>query len=109
MTDSRLTQTDVHNFLAGLEQDGLGKLEKNGSLQAGSLRLWLTLLDDTSSGQLRLRKLVLSIPGRVPREWFSVDRDQDRWQDLESDGSLSSAEVLELVRAAFVKATQRPD
>ncbi len=99
MTGSRLSQTDIHEFLAGLERDGFGTLEKGPCLQTQGQRLWLTLLDDGSPTQLRLRKLVLSIPGQPPREWFSTHPEEDRWQDIDTDVEYSSEEVLVAIRA----------
>ena len=102
----RLTQTDLQDFFTRLYEEGLGTLEKGPSLQAGAHRLWLTLLDDATPSQLRLRKLVLSIPGKLNHEWFTTHPDEDRWQDLDTDTEHTSDEVLAAVRGAILRVIQ---
>lgn len=107
MAESRLSQSDIHDFLTSLHRDGFGTLEKGPSLQGAGRQLWLTLLDDASPGQLRIRKLVLSISGGPTREWFTTHPQHDRWSDIDSDSERSSEELLALVKALFLQAIGR--
>ena len=123
---SRLSKTDIDDFVTQLFSEvqislplGDYKLERGPSIWAGGYRLWVTLLDDASPGQLRVRKLVLAIRdeprengqsiGRGQfhwsREWYSTDPTEDRWQDMEAedDRESTSAAVLEVVRDEFLR------
>ncbi len=67
--------------------------------------MWLTVLDDNSGGQLRVRKLVLSVREeatgeRRAREWYSTSPEEDRWEEIDSDTVRSSTELLELIKRA---------
>jgi hypothetical protein len=114
MTVSRLSQSDVDTFITQLNATMTGTLEKGPSLWVAGYRLWLTLLDDASPGQLRVRKLIMVIldeprPATLPapkrhrrsREWYSTSPDEDRWEEIDSDQVLTSAEVLTRVKAEF--------
>jgi hypothetical protein len=91
MTHSRLSQGQLNGFLGELQAD----------LPAG-WRLWLTLLDDASPGELSLRKLTLSIVAPTGncrgREWYSTSPERDRWEEIDSDAIRTTDEVLALVR-----------
>ena len=127
MSGARLTSTDLERFLADLQgelQPSLTPpdapvLQRGPSLAAKGCRLWLTLLDDATPGQLRVRKLNLAIfedwrspqgarpagPARA-REWYSTSPVADRWQEFTQPGDeeWDSASVLEMVRAEFLAA-----
>ena len=114
MADSRLSQSDIDNFLTELALTLATPSEKGSSLWAAGYRLWLTLLDDASPGELRVRKLIMVIldeprPALLPagdrsrrsREWYSTSPAEDRWEEIDSDAVRTSAEVLAVVKAEF--------
>jgi hypothetical protein len=117
----RLTKSDIDEFITRLFSElqmtlpAECTLERGPSLWARGYRLWVTLLDDGSPKQLRLRKLVMAIrhePRKeekgslhLSREWYSTHPSEDRWRDMEAedDRESTSEAVLEGVRDRFVR------